>query len=139
MRTQNLLGMDCCQNQASGILFDIPGIELRQPPKTFCYGSLHQNKTFPLVSRVLTVRLPYAMYVDDESAKCWKYSPGDQKSLIPPGSTFQPNREAVSTGLIFVDTICTKPEPTLPILIEKTKNNQITLPKVRIGFSSLGM
>ena len=36
MRTQNLLGMDFCQNQASGIHFDLPGVELRQPPKTFC-------------------------------------------------------------------------------------------------------
>ena len=31
MRTQNLLGMDFCQNQASGIHLDLPGIELRQP------------------------------------------------------------------------------------------------------------
>ena len=50
---------------------------------------------------------------------------------------FQPNREAVATGLIFVNVICTQPEPTLPILIENNKNHQITLPKRRIGFSSL--
>ena len=50
MRTQNLLGMDFCQNQASGIHFDLPGFELWQPPNTFCYGSLHQDKTFPYVS-----------------------------------------------------------------------------------------
>ena len=137
MRTQTLLGMDFCQNQASGIHFDLPGIELRQPPKTFCYGSLHQNKTFPYVSRILTVRLPYTMLVDAKSARCWKYSPEDPKSLFPPGSTFQPNREAVTTGLIFVNIICTQPEPTLPILIENNKNHQLTLPKGRIGFSSL--
>ena len=77
------------------------------------------------------------MHVDAKSASCWKYSPGDPKSLFPPGSTFQPNREAVSTGLIFVNIICTQPEPTLPILIENIKNRQITLPKGRIGFSSL--
>ena len=136
MRTQNLFGMDFCQNQASGIHFDLPGIELRQPPKTFCYGSLHQYKNFPYVSRILTVRLPYTMHVDAKSARCWKYSPEDQKSLFPPGSTFQPNREAVSTGLIFVNIICTQSEPTLPILIEN-KNHQKTPPKERIGFSSL--
>ena len=128
--------MDLCQNQASRIHFDLPGIELRQPPKTFFYGSLHQNKTFAYVSRILTVRLPYTMHVDAKSARCWKYSPGDPKSLFPPGSTFQAIREAVSTGLIFVDIICTQPEPTLPILIENNKNHQITLPKGRIGFSS---
>ena len=137
MRTQNLFGMDFCQNQASGFHFDLPGIELRQPPKTFCYGSLHQNKTLPYVSQSLTVRLPYTIYVDAKSARCWKYSPGDPKSLFLPGSTFQPNREAVSTGLIFVKNICTQPERTLPILIEINKIHQITLPMGRIGFSSL--
>ena len=56
MKTQNLLGMDYCQNQTSGIHFDLPGIELRHPPKTFCYERFHQNKPFPYVSRILTVR-----------------------------------------------------------------------------------
>ena len=129
--------MDFCQNQASGIHFHLPGIELRQPPKTICYGRVQQSKTFPYVSRIITVRLPYTMHVDAKNARCWKYPPGDQKSLFPPGSTFQPNREAVSTGLVFVYIICTQPVPTLPILIEKKKNHQITLPKGRIGFSSL--
>ena len=137
MRAQTLLGMDFCQNQTSRIHFGLPGIELRQPPKTFCYGSLHQKKTFPYVSRIVTVRLPYTMLVDAKSARRWKYSPEGPKSLFPPGSTFQPNREAVSTGLIFVNIICTQPEPTLPILKENNKNHQITLPKGRIGFSSL--
>ena len=136
-RTQNLIRMDFCQNQASGIHFDLPGIELRQPPKTFCYEGLYQNKSFPYVSRILTVRITYTMHVDAKSASCWKYSPGDPKSLFTPGSTFQRNREAVSTSLIFFDIICTQPEPTLTILIENNKNHQITLPMGRIGFSSL--
>ena len=137
MKTQNLRWMDFCQDQAAGIHFDLPGIELRHPPITFCYGSLHQNKTFPYVSRIVTVRLPYNVHVDAKCARCWKYSPGDPKSLFPPGSTFQSNREAVSTGLVFVNNICTQPEPTLPILIQKNKNHQITLLKRRIEFSSL--
>ena len=77
------------------------------------------------------------MHVDAKSARCWNYSPQDAKFLFPPGSSFQPHREAVSTSLIFVNIICTQPEPTLPILIENNKNHQITLPKGRIGFSSL--
>ena len=77
------------------------------------------------------------MHVDAKSARCWKYSPGDPKSLFPPGSNFQRNRKMVATGLIFEKLICTQPEPTLPILIENNKNHQITLPKRRIGFSSL--
>ena len=78
------------------------------------------------------------MHVDAKSARCWKYPPGDPKSLIRPGSSFfQPNREDVSTGLTFVNIICTQPEPTLPILIENNKNHQKTLPKGRIRFSYL--
>ena len=33
MRTQNLLGMDFCQNQVSGNHFDLPGIEIKKPSK----------------------------------------------------------------------------------------------------------
>ena len=75
------------------------------------------------------------MHVDTKGARCWKYSPGDPKSLFPPGSTFKPNREVVSTGLIFVNIICTQLESTFSILIENNKNHQITLPKGGIGFS----
>ena len=42
-----------------------------------------------------------------------------------------------ATGLSFVKVLCTQSESTLPILMEKNKNHQITLPKGRIGFSSL--
>ena len=33
MKTQNLLGMDFCQKQVSGIHFDLPEIELKKPSK----------------------------------------------------------------------------------------------------------
>ena len=46
-RTQNLLGMDFCQNQASGIQFDLPGIELRQRPETFFMEVFTKIKRFP--------------------------------------------------------------------------------------------
>ena len=101
VKTQNLLGMDFCQIQASGILFNLPGIELLQTPKTFCYGSFHQNKTLPCVSRILTVRLPYTMHVDAKSARCWNYSPGQPKSHFRPGSVFHSNREAVARGFFY--------------------------------------
>ena len=34
MKTQNLLGMDFCQKQVSGIHFDLPGIELKKSSKS---------------------------------------------------------------------------------------------------------
>ena len=137
MKTQNLLGLDFCQKQVSGIHFDLPGIELKNPPKSFCYGCFHQNKLYPHLSQILTIGLPYTMYIDAKSARCWKFSPEDCQILFPPGSTFQPNRQAVSTGLSFINTLCTRSEENVPILIENNKNHQNTIPKGRIGFSSL--
>ena len=58
-----------CQNQASGIHFGLPGIELWQPPRTFLMEVL-TKKAFPYVSRIPTVQLPYTMHVDAKSPRC---------------------------------------------------------------------
>ena len=77
------------------------------------------------------------MCIDAKKARCWKYSPADTHTHFPPGSTFQANRPAVATGLSFINTLCTRSEESFPILRENNENYQITLPKRRIGFSSL--
>ena len=77
------------------------------------------------------------MHIEAKSARCWKYSPEDPDAHFPPGSVFHPNRNAVATGLTFVNVLCTQSESKLTILMENNKNHQITLPKGRIGFSSL--
>ena len=77
------------------------------------------------------------MHIEVKSARCWKYSPEDPHTHVLPGSTFHPNRNAVATGLSFVNVLCTQSESKLPILMENNKNHQITLLKGRIGFSSL--
>ena len=77
------------------------------------------------------------MFFDAKSARCWKYSLAGIQTHFPPGSTFQPNRNAVDTGLSFLNTSCTWSERNLPILTENNKNHQKALPKGRIGFSSL--
>ena len=91
MRTQNLLGMDFCQKKGSEIHFDLPGIEIKDPPKSICYGSFHRNKSCPHLSQILTIRTPYTMYIDAKSARFWEYLPTDTRVHFPPGSTFQPN------------------------------------------------
>ena len=50
---------------------------------------------------------------------------------------FHPNRNAVATGLSFVNVMRAQLESKLSILTENNKNHQITSPKGRIGFSSL--
>ena len=137
MKTQNLLGIDFCQKQVSGIHFDLHGFELKEPPNIVCYGSLHQKKSCPFVSQILTIRTPLAMHIEAKSARCWKLSPEDPHAHFSPGSTFYPNRNAVATGLTFVNVLCTQSESKLPILMKHHKNHQITSPKGQIGFSLL--
>ena len=137
MKTQNLLDVDFCQKQVSGIHFDLPGIELKKPPNTVCNGSLHQNNSYPFILQVLTIRTPQAMQIEAKSARCWNYSPEDPHAHFPPGSTFHPNLNAVATALSFVNVLCTQSESKLPIPMENNENHQITLPKGRNGFSSL--
>ena len=129
--------MDFCQKQVSGIQFDLPGVEIKNPPKSICYGSFHQNKSYPHLLQIVTIRTPYAMWTDARSARCWRYSPAVIHTHFTLGSTFQPNRNAVATGLSFINTLCTQSERNLPILMENIKNQQLTLPKGRIGFFSL--
>ena len=126
MKTQNLLGMDFRQKQVSGIHLDLLGIELKEPPNTVWYGSLHRNKSYPFISQILKIRTPHAMHNEAKSARCWKYSPEHPHAHFPPGSTFSPNRNAVATGLTFVNEFCTQSESKLPIVMENNKNHQIT-------------
>ena len=107
MKTQNLLEMDFFRKQVSGVHFDLPGIELKEPPNTVCYGSLHQNSFYPSIPQILTIRTPHAMHIETKSARCWRNSPKDPHAHLPPGSTFQPNRNAFATELSFVNVLCT--------------------------------
>ena len=127
MRTQNLLGKDFCQKQVSGIQFGLPGLEIKNLPKSICYGSFHQNKSYPHLSQILTNRTTYTICIDAKSARCWKYSPADTHTHLRPGSTFQPNRTALVTGPSFINTLCIRSERNLPILMQNNKNHQITL------------
>ena len=108
MRTQKLLGMDFCQKHVSGIHFGLPGIELKEPPNTVCYGSLHQNKSYPFILQNLTIRTPHAMHIEAKSVRCWKYSSEDSHAHFAPESTFHANRNAVATGISFVNVLCTQ-------------------------------
>ena len=93
MSTQNLLGIDFCQKQVSGIQFGLPGMEIKNPPKSICYSSFHQNKSFSHLLQILTIRTPHTMCIDAKSSRYWKYSPIDTHIHFPPGSTFQSNRK----------------------------------------------
>ena len=136
MKIQNQFGVHFCQNYDSKVCFNLHGKEMRQPTKTFCYGSLHQNKYIHHGFWILTVQLPYTMNIAVKSARYSKCSPEDYlKPHFLIGSSFEPNSEAVSTGLVLANFLCTQSKPTRSSLIENIKNRQRTLPKGPIVFS----
>ena len=53
---------------------------------------------------------------------------------LPAGLHFLTESKRCGYWLIFIDTLCTRSEDSLPILMENNKNQQITLPKGRIAF-----
>ena len=77
------------------------------------------------------------MYIEAKSARYLRFSPEDSLLHFPPGSTFQLNRQVVSTGLSFINTLCTQSEKSFPILMDNNQNHQNTIPRGRIGFSFL--
>ena len=76
MRTQNLLGMDFCQEQVSGIPFDLPGIEIKNLAGRFAMATL-TNKSDPHLSPILTTRTPCTICIDAKIARYWNYLPAD--------------------------------------------------------------
>ena len=94
----------------------------KNPSKSICYDSFHQNKSYLHLSQILSTLDSYTMCIDAMRARCWKYLPKDTHTHFPPGSTFQRNRNAVATGLSFIQTIYTWSERSLPTLVEITKN-----------------
>ena len=97
-KTLNLLGIDFCRQLVSKLHFDLPAIELKDSPNTICSRKI-----------VLT----------------HKYSRENNRHFAP-GTSLTPHKNAVKTGLTFVNVLCTKSESHLPILIENNRNHQIT-------------
>ena len=73
MRTQNLLGIDFCPKQVSGIHFDLLGIEIKSLTKSICFSSFHQNKSYPHLSQIFTFKATYTMCIDVKRSRCLKF------------------------------------------------------------------
>ena len=138
MRTQIFLGIDFCQKQVSGIHFDLPGIEIKNHPKSICYGSFHQNKSSLQLSQILTIRTPYMMWIDAKSACSWNTFTQTLKHISHQVLLFNQIDMLWLLAYHLQNTLCTRSEDSCPILMENNKNHQIILPKGQNGFSWRG-
>ena len=138
-KTSNLIGIDFCHNYLKALYFDIPAVELKDEKGVLSYGSLNNEKEYPQVSKIDAVILPQPLYIPPKSTYLYKHKVcgGDANSgkLFSKGTSFVPHRTTIKTELVFINTICTKPEKSIPLLVENHKNHQITLNKGLIGFT----
>ena len=119
--------------------FEIPAKKLKTTANAICYGNKCSTKPYPLGSKIHTIRTPHQIHIDAKTSKVWKYLSEDKSKSFPPGTTFNPHRHSVKSGLDFVNVLCTQSETYLPNLMENNRNNQITLNQGVIGYSSLDL
>ena len=136
-QTSNLMGIEFCRQYVSKLHFEISAIELKNTPNAICYGNMCSTKPYPFISKIHTIKTPHQIHIDAKTSRVWKYSSEDKSKKIPSGTTFDPHRHSVKSGLDFVKVLCTQSKNYLPILMENYRNHQITLNKGVIGYSSL--
>ena len=136
-QTSNLLGIDFCRQYVSKLHFEKPAIELKDTANAIGYGNICSTKPYPFISKIHTIRTPHQTHIDAKTSRVWKYSSEDKSKSFTPGTTFNPHRHSVKSGLEFVNVLCTQSENYLPILMENNRNHQITLNKGVIGYPSL--
>ena len=73
-KTPNLLGIDFCRQLVSELHFDLPAIELKDSPNTFCYSNLCATKPFPYVSKIETIRTDNPICIDAKTTRLHKHS-----------------------------------------------------------------
>ena len=92
---------DFWQTQVSGLHFYLFGLRIlnreKEPWSVIFNGSLHQNKPYPQLCQIVTMRIPITMCIEAKSIRCWNYSPQYLDTHFQPSYTFQPSRHAVAT------------------------------------------
>ena len=133
-KTSNFLGVGFCHTLLKALCFDIPAVEPKASDKgVLSYGSLNNEKENPQVSKMNAVIIHQPLYIPPKSTFLYKHKCNEQ-DIFPNGNSFVPNRTTVITELCFINTICTKKEKQIALLIENNKSNQVTLNKGITGF-----
>ena len=129
--------MDFCQKQVSGIHFDLPGIELKEPPNTLCYGSLHRNKSYPFISQILHSNPTCNAHWSQERKMLEVFACWSSRSLSS-WINFLSKSQCCRSKINFCQ--CNMHSSRIKAAYthgENNKNHQITFSKSRIGFPSL--
>ena len=87
---------------------------------------------FPTFQKSIKIRTDNPICIDAKTTRLHKHSLENNRHFAP-GTSFTPQKNAVKTGLTFVNVLCTNSECHLPTLIENKRNHQITHNRRIIG------
>ena len=131
--TANLLGVDFCHLFLKALYFDIPAVELNSKG-VISYGLMNNDKEYPNVSKIVSINLKEPLFIPARSTYLYKHL-AEPNSYFEKGTTFLPHKNTTKTELVFINTVCTQIEQSLPILIENQKDHPVTLNKCVLGYA----
>ena len=133
-KTANLLGVDFCHLFLKALYFDIPAVELKSKEGAISYGLMNNDKEYPKVSKIVSSNLKEPLFIPARSTYLYKHL-AEPNSYFEKGTTFLPHKNTAKTDLVFINTVCTQIEQSLPILIENQKDHPVTLIKCVLGYA----
>ena len=133
-KTANLLGVDFCHLFLKALYFDIPAVELKSKEGVISYGLMNNDKEYPNVSKIVSINLKEPLFIPARSTYLYKHL-AEPNSYFEKGTKFLPHKNTTKTELVFINTVCTQIEQSLPILIENQKDHPVTLNKCVLGYA----
>ena len=95
---------------------------------------MNNDKEYPNVSKIVSINLKEPLFIPARSTYLYKHL-AEPNSYFEKGNTFLPHKNTTKTELVFINTVCTQIEQSLPILIENQKDHPVTLNKYVLGYA----
>ena len=131
-KTANLLGVDFCHLFLKALYFDIPAVELKSKEGVVSYGLMNNDNEYSNVSKIVSINLKEPLFIPARSTYLYKHS-AKPISYFERATIILPHKNTTKTELVFINTVCTQIEQSLPVLIENQKDHPVTLNKCVLG------
>ena len=131
-KTANLLGVEFFHLFLKTLYFVIPAVELRSKEGVISYGLMNTDKEYPNVSKNVAINLKEPLFIPVRSTYLIKHS-AEPSPYFEKRTTFLTHMKTTKTELVFINTVLTQIEQSLPIVIENQKDHPVTLNKCVLG------
>ena len=93
---------------------------------------MNTDKEYPNVSKNIAINLKEHLFIPARSTYLYKHS-AEPNPNFEKGTTFLTHMKTTKTELVFINTVRTQIEQSLPIVIENQKDYPVTLNKCVLG------